>query len=79
MPCPHCFDRCFHRVVAPFISNLIRGNSPLVLGVVVITSVLVPITLPALIQVFAAKYTEISLIAMGPHACSGDLCPHFSR
>ncbi|MCX5840738.1 MAG: bile acid:sodium symporter, partial [Deltaproteobacteria bacterium] len=51
-------------VVAPFISNLIRGNSPLVLVVVVITSVLVPITLPALIQVVAAKYAEISLIAM---------------
>jgi len=51
-------------VVAPFISNLIKGNSPLVLVVVVITSVLVPITLPALIHVVAAKYAELSLIAM---------------
>jgi len=51
-------------VVAPFISNVVRGNSALVLVVVVITSVLVPITLPLLIQVVAAKYTEISLLAM---------------
>lgn len=51
-------------VVAPFISNLIKGNSPLVLVVVVITSALVPITLPALIHVVTAKYAEISLIAM---------------
>ncbi|MGZ3579364.1 MAG: bile acid:sodium symporter family protein [Syntrophales bacterium] len=51
-------------VVAPFISNLVKGNSPLVLVVVVITSVLVPITLPALIHVVAARYAELSLIAM---------------
>jgi bile acid:Na+ symporter, BASS family len=51
-------------VTAPFISNLIKGNSPLVLVVVVITSVLVPVTLPALIHVVTAKYAELSLIAM---------------
>jgi BASS family bile acid:Na+ symporter len=51
-------------VVAPFISNLVRGNSALVLVVVVITSILVPVTLPVLIQVVATKYTEISLLAM---------------
>lgn len=51
-------------VVAPFISNLVRGNSALVLVVVVITSVLVPVTLPVLVQVVASKYAEISMIAM---------------
>jgi bile acid:Na+ symporter, BASS family len=51
-------------VVAPFISNLVKGNSPLVLVVVVITSVLVPITLPALVQMVASKHAEISLFAM---------------
>ena len=51
-------------VVAPFISNLVKGNSPLVLVVVVITSALVPITLPTLIHFVAAKHAELSLIAM---------------
>jgi BASS family bile acid:Na+ symporter len=51
-------------VVAPFISNLVKGNSALVLVVVVITSALVPITLPALIHVVTAKYAELSLVAM---------------
>ena len=51
-------------VVAPFISNLVRGNSSLVLVVVVMTSMLAPITLPVLIQVVAAKQVEISLFGM---------------
>jgi len=51
-------------VVATFISNLVRGNSSLVLVVVVITSVLAPITLPVLIQMVAAKQVEISLFGM---------------
>jgi BASS family bile acid:Na+ symporter len=51
-------------VVAPFISNLVRGNSALVLVVAVITSILVPVTLPVLIQVIAAKHAQISLLAM---------------
>jgi len=51
-------------VVAPFISNLVRGNSALVLVVVVITSALVPFTLPFLIQAIAAGHTDISLPAM---------------
>ncbi|MDQ5986312.1 MAG: hypothetical protein CSYNP_02033 [Syntrophus sp. SKADARSKE-3] len=51
-------------VVAPFISNLVRGNSALVLVVAVVTSILVPVTLPALIQVIAARHAEISLFAM---------------
>lgn len=51
-------------VVAPFISNLVKGNSALVLVVVVITSALVPFTLPFLIKAVAASRTEISLTAM---------------
>jgi len=50
--------------VTTFIFNLVRGNSAMVLVVVVITSILVPVTLPVLIQVVATKYAEISLLAM---------------
>jgi BASS family bile acid:Na+ symporter len=51
-------------VVAPFVSNLVRGNSPLVLVVVVITSALIPFTLPALIKLLLSREVEISLMAM---------------
>jgi BASS family bile acid:Na+ symporter len=51
-------------VVAPFISGLLRGNSALVLVVVVITSALVPFTLPLLVRTVAAGYGDISLPAM---------------
>lgn len=51
-------------VVAPFISNLVRGNSALVLVVVVITSALVPFSLPFLIRAVAAGQGHISLPAM---------------
>ncbi len=51
-------------VVAPMISNMVRGNSALVLVVVVITSVLMPFTLPTLIEVVVAKEVAISFIAM---------------
>jgi bile acid:Na+ symporter, BASS family len=51
-------------VVAPFISNMVRGNSSLVLVVVVITSALAPLTLPALIKIVAARETAISFFSM---------------
>ncbi len=51
-------------VVAPFISNLVRGNSALVLVVVVLTSVLVPVTLPVLARLVASEHAEISMPAM---------------
>jgi BASS family bile acid:Na+ symporter len=51
-------------VVAPMISNMVKGNSSLVLVVVVITSALAPFTLPALIKVVAAKDVAISFLAM---------------
>ena len=51
-------------VVAPMISNLVRGNSALVLVVVVITSALAPFTLPALIKIIVAKEVAISFMSM---------------
>ncbi len=46
------------------ISNMVRGNSSLVLVVVVITSALVHFTLPALIKTVAAKEMMISFLPM---------------
>ena len=51
-------------VVAPFISNMVRSNSSLVLVVVVITSMLAPFTLPLLIKIVAARQVEISFFSM---------------
>lgn len=51
-------------VVAPMISNMVRGNSALVLVVVVITSALAPFTLPALIKAVVARDVAISFLAM---------------
>ena len=43
---------------------MVRGNSALVLVVVVITSVLAPFTLPALIKMVVAKEVAISFLSM---------------
>jgi bile acid:Na+ symporter, BASS family len=51
-------------VVSPMISNMVRGNSSLVLVVVVITSALAPFTLPALIKIVVAREVTISFLAM---------------
>jgi BASS family bile acid:Na+ symporter len=51
-------------VVSPMISNMVKGNSSLVLVVVVITSALAPFTLPALIKIVIAKDAAISFPAM---------------
>lgn len=51
-------------VVSPMISNMVKGNSSLVLVVVVITSVLAPFTLPALIKIVIAREVAISFLAM---------------
>lgn len=51
-------------VTAPFISNLVRGNSSLVLVVVVITSALAPLTLPAVIELAISKSVAISFFPM---------------
>jgi bile acid:Na+ symporter, BASS family len=51
-------------VVAPMISNMVQGNSALVLVVVVITSALAPLTLPALIKIVVGKEAAISFMSM---------------
>lgn len=51
-------------VVAPMISNMVRGNSALVLVVVVITSALVPFTLPLLIEIIAGREVTLSFMSM---------------
>lgn len=51
-------------VTAPFISNIVRGNSSLVLVVVVITSALAPLTLPALVKIVVAREVAISFFSM---------------
>jgi BASS family bile acid:Na+ symporter len=51
-------------VVAPFISNVVKANSPMVLVIVVITSLLAPFTLPAIIKIVLARSVTISLFAM---------------
>ncbi|MRR18307.1 MAG: bile acid:sodium symporter, partial [Deltaproteobacteria bacterium] len=49
-------------VVSPMISNMVKGNSSLVLVVVVVTSVLAPFTLPALVKMVAARDVVISFL-----------------
>jgi bile acid:Na+ symporter, BASS family len=47
-------------VVAPFMSNLVGGNSARVLVVTVITSILVPFSLPAIVGLSLAKSVHLS-------------------
>jgi len=51
-------------VVAPFISNLVKANSSLVLVMVVITSLVVPFTLPATIDILLARSIELAVSPM---------------
>jgi bile acid:Na+ symporter, BASS family len=51
-------------VIAPFVSNLVGANSPLVIVMVVITSLIVPFTLPPLVNVLFGRSMEISLFSM---------------
>ena len=51
-------------VVAPFISNLLGANSPLVLVIVVASSLLVPFTLPPIVDLLFGKSMEMSLLSM---------------
>lgn len=51
-------------VLAPFISNLLKGNNALALVMVVITSPLLPFTLPVLVKLLVSRSIEISLLAM---------------
>lgn len=47
-------------VVAPFMSNLVGGNSARVLVVTVITSILVPFSLPAVVELVLSKSVNLS-------------------
>jgi BASS family bile acid:Na+ symporter len=51
-------------VVAPFISSLLNASTLLVLMVVVISSLLVPFSLPALVKLLIGQTLEISFLAM---------------
>ncbi|MFZ0450548.1 MAG: hypothetical protein WAL98_15020 [Desulfatiglandaceae bacterium] len=51
-------------VVAPFIATVVRTNGPLVLLMVVITSLMVPFTLPMLVKLVMGRTFEISVFAM---------------
>ena len=65
-------------VVAPFIANVVKANSPLVLVVVVITSLLAPFTLPAIIKLLLARSVDISLFAMIRTLCLVVFIPIFA-
>jgi bile acid:Na+ symporter, BASS family len=51
-------------VVAPFISNLLNASTPLVLMMVVMSSLLAPISLPALVSILVGQHVEISFFSM---------------
>ena len=56
-------------VVAPFISSLLNANSFLVLVMVVVSSPIVPFTLPALVKILAGQTIEISFLGMMRMLC----------
>lgn len=56
-------------VVAPFISSLLNANSFLVLIMVVVSSPIVPFTLPALVKILAGQTIEISFLGMMRMLC----------
>ena len=64
-------------VVAPMISNMVRGNSALVLVVVVITSALAPFTLPALIKISCGKRGGDFLYVHAADVGHGDFYSHY--
>ena len=47
---------------APFVVNLIGGQLPLVIGMIIITSVAVPFVLPAIVYAFVRSQFEIPLL-----------------
>ena len=56
-------------VVAPFISGLLNANSILVLVMVVLSSLIVPFTLPILVKILAGHTIEISFFGMMRMLC----------
>lgn len=65
-------------VVAPFISTLVKANVNLVLVMVVISSPLVPFTLPALVKILLGQSIEISLLSMMRILCMVVFVPIFA-
>ena len=51
-------------VVAPFISGMLQANTPLVLVMVVCSSLLVPFTLPPMVDILCGRSMELSVWAM---------------
>lgn len=51
-------------VASPFFANLLHANTPLVLCMVVIGSVLAPVSLPALVEILLGHSIQISFFAM---------------
>jgi BASS family bile acid:Na+ symporter len=51
-------------VVAPFISSLLEASTLLVLMMVVVSSLLAPLSLPALVSLFVGQTIKISFLAM---------------
>ena len=51
-------------VVAPFISTLLEASTLLVMMMVVVSSLLAPLSLPALVSLFVGQTIEISFLAM---------------
>jgi len=62
-------------VVAPFISSILNANSFLVLVMVVISSPLVPFTLPVLVKVLVGQSIEIPFLGMMRMLCMVILVP----
>ena len=56
-------------IAAPFISNVLKANGLLVLVMVVITSLIVPFTLPAIAKILLSRSVDISLISMIRSLC----------
>jgi len=51
-------------VVSPFFAELVRGNTPMVLFILIGSSLLVPFTLPVMVKILAGQSMEIPLRAM---------------
>jgi BASS family bile acid:Na+ symporter len=49
---------------APFVVNLIGGQLPLVIGMIIVTSVAVPFVLPSIVYALARSQFEIPLVHM---------------
>src|SRR5215210_1276182 len=49
---------------APFVVNLIGGQLPLVIGMIIVTSVAVPFVLPSIVYAFVRSQFEIPLLHM---------------